>query len=162
MRQILLILLAFTWISIGNAQEPLKLTDFEILNNTSWEGQLTYKDYQSGKMTPVDATMQIKIKNDRIITNVQYTYEPNKNNSSSVKLKKGGTYYGNEKLISNTINNNVRTFVTYYEGKDGGKKADIYITHQFSKDHLKITKEVQYKNETTRFVRNTYKFKKIQ
>jgi len=78
MRQILLILLAFTWISISNAQEPLKLTDFEILNNTSWEGQLTYKDDQSGKMTPVVATMQIKIKNDHIITNVQYTYEPNK------------------------------------------------------------------------------------
>ena len=75
-------------------------------------------------------------------------------------MKKGGTYYGNEKLISNTINNNERAFVTHYQDKDGGKKADIYITHQFSKDRLKITKEVQYKNETTRFVRNTYEFKK--
>lgn len=162
MKMKLLTLLIFGTAITGYAQEPLIISDFEILNNTNWEGKLTYKDYQSGELSTVDATMQMKIKKDRIITNIQYTYEPSKNNSSSVKLKKGGTYYGNEKLISNALKNNQRTFVTYYEGKDNGRKADIYITHTFSKDVLKIIKEVQYKNDDNRFVRNTYEFTKKQ
>ncbi|MCA0153912.1 hypothetical protein [Winogradskyella vincentii] len=162
MKNILLYLSIFGCAVILNAQEPLKISDFEILNNTSWEGQLTYKDYQSGKLSTIDATMQMKIKNDRIITNIQYTYEPNKNNSSSVKLKKDGAYYGNEKVISNSKIDDERIFVTYYEGKDNGRKADIFITHKFDDDNLKIVKEVQYKNDENRFVRNTYQFTKKQ
>ncbi|WP_411895583.1 hypothetical protein [Winogradskyella sp. A2] len=162
MKTTLFTICIFGLLLTGNAQEPLKIEDFQILNNTAWEGKLTYKDYQSGELSSVDATMQMKIKKDRIITNIQYTYEPNKNNSSSVKLKKGGTYYGNEKLISNALENNQRTFVTYYEGKDNGRKADIYITHIFSKDVLKTIKEVQYKYDDKRFVRNTYEFSKKQ
>ena len=134
MKQLLFMMSIISCITISSAHEPLKISDFEILNNTSWEGKLTYKDYQSGELKTVEATMQMAIKNDKIYTNIQYTYEPNKNNSSSVKLKKGGTYYGNEKLISNSLENDHRTFVTFYEGRDDGKKADIYITHSFNKN----------------------------
>ena len=49
-----------------------------------------------------------------------------------------------------------------FKGKDNGRKADIYITHQFDDDSLKIVKEVQYKNDENRFVRNTYQFTKKQ
>ncbi|BAO77057.1 hypothetical protein [Winogradskyella sp. PG-2] len=111
-----------------NAQDPLKLADFEILNNTSWVGQLTYKDYQSGKPTSIDATTQIKIEDEKIVFNIQYTYEPNKNNKSSVKIKKEGTYFGNEKIVNNTLENGIRTFVTTYEGRDDGKKQ-LFILH---------------------------------
>ena len=145
-----------------NAQDLLKTSDFEILNQSSWEGQLTYKDYQSGKLTSIDATMQISISGNKIISDVQYTYEPHKNNKSSVKIKKNGTYYGNEKIISNTMSDGVRTFVTTYTGRDNNQKATMYITHQFSKNAYKVTKEVQYQDGSERFVRNTYDFTKIQ
>jgi len=145
-----------------NAQDTLHISDFEILNHTNWKGTLTYKDYQSGKPRSIDATMQIKIKNEKIITTIQYTYEPNKNNTSSVKIKKNGTYFGNEKIISNSLENGVRTFITSYEGRDNNKKATMYIIHEFSKDYYKFTKEVQYKNSDERFTRNTYEFNAIK
>lgn len=144
-----------------HAQDTLQLSDFEILNNTNWKGQLTYKDYQSGKQTSIDATMQIEIKDDKIVSTMQYTYEPHKNNRSSVKIKKKGTYFGNEKVINNRLENGVRTFVTMYQGKDNGKKATMYITRVFFEDSYTVTKEVQYLNTEERFVRNRYQFNKI-
>ena len=51
-----------------------------------------------------DATMQFKIEGDKIVTNVQYTYEPSKNYKGSVKIKKNGTYFGNEKVVRFTDN----------------------------------------------------------
>jgi len=144
-----------------NAQNTIELADLEILNNTSWEGKLTYKDYQSGKLNTIDATTQIKIDGEKVIYNVQYTYEPNKNNKSSVKIKKNGTYFGNEKVVSNTIENGTRTIVTSYQGKDNGKKATIFMTRQFNNTLYKETKEVQLKGSEERFVRNTYEFTKL-
>ncbi|MFP4846221.1 hypothetical protein [Winogradskyella sp. PE311] len=144
-----------------NAQDTIKLTDFEDFNNTSWTGTLTYKDYQSGKLSHVETTMQVKIEGEKIIYNVQFTYEPNKNNKSSVKIKKNGTYYGNEKVEQNTLENGTRTVVTSYKGKDNGKKATMYITRQFNNKIYKETKEVQITGSNERFVRNTYEFTKL-
>lgn len=155
-----LILSLFVTFTI-NAQDTLNLSDFEILNNSNWEGQLTYKDYQSGNLRSIDATMQIEIKGEKIITKVQYVYEPNKNNTSSVKIKKEGTYLGNEKVLSNTFINGVRTFVTTYEGRDAGKKATMFLTHTFSKNTYKVTKEVQFENTNERMFRNTYEFSRL-
>ena len=152
-----ILLVAFTI----NAQNTLDISDFENLNNTSWKGTLTYKDYQSGELTRIATTMQIKIKGEKLIYKDQYTYEPHKNYTSSVKIKKNGTYYGNEKVLSNSLENGTRIFVTTYEGKDNGKKATMYITRQFSATLFKITKEVQLKNSDKRFMRNTYEFTKL-
>lgn len=144
-----------------NAQDTIQLSDFKILNNTNWKGKLTYKDYQSGKPTSIDATMQIEIDEEKIVYNIQYTYEPKKNNQSSVKIKKNGTYYGSEKVVSNSFENGVRTFVTTYEGRDNGKKATMYMTRQFSDNTYTVTKEVQLKDSKERFIRNTYEFTKL-
>lgn len=158
----------FTTIAIAllvftiQAQDTIKLSDFEILNNTSWSGTLTYKDYQSGELTSIEATTQIKIEGEKIAYNLQYTYEPNKNNKSSVKIKKNGTYFGNERVIRNTLEHTTRTLVTSYQGKDDGKKATLYITRIFNDTSYTVTKEVQFKGTADRFVRNTYKFTKIK
>ena len=143
------------------AQDTLKLSDLEMMNNTSWKGKLSYKDYQSGEITSIDATMQAKIEGEKIVYNVQYTYEPNKNNKSSVKIKKNGTYYGNENVVSNTFENGTRTFVTSYEGKDNGKKATMFITREFNETSYTETKEVLLKGAKERFVRNKYEFTKL-
>lgn len=152
-------LLIFT--TTNFAQEPLKLEHFQILNNSNWKGTLTYKDYQSGKLSIVETTLQIEIKGDKILSNLQYTYEPQKNNKSSVRIKNNGTFFGNEKVVSNTIKDGLRTFVSTYKGKDDGKKAFMYITHTFSQDFYKVVKEVQYEGSDNRFVRNTYEYKRI-
>ena len=144
------------------AQATVSITDFEILNNTSWKGTLTYKDYTSGKQTSIDATSQIQVENGKIASSIQYVYEPSKNNKSTVKIKKNGTYYGNEKVIENTLNNNTRTIITTYKGNDNGKRAIMYKTYKFNDSLYSVTKEVQYLNADNRFVRNTYSFNKNQ
>ena len=144
------------------AQTSVEISDFEILNNRSWEGTLTYTDYQSGKPTDVDATLQITLKNNTVKTAIQYTYEPNKNIKSSVKLKKNGTYYGNERIIENTFENSYRTIKTTFEGKDDNRDATMTITYKFNEDTYTITKFVAYKGSDESLIRNTYKFKKIQ
>lgn len=144
-----------------HAQSSISLSDLEILNNTEWEGKLTYIDYQSGEATSIDTKMQIKIDDGKIIYNMQYVYEPKKNNKSSVSIKKNGTYYGNEKVISNTVNNDSRTIITSYKGKDNGKKATMFISRIFNETNLSIIKKVVFKDGSKPLIRNTYTFTKI-
>jgi len=152
------ILICFT-ISV-NAQDTIALSDFEILNNTSWKGSLTYKDYSSGKQETIPSKLQIKIEDNKIKWSIQYDYEPHKNNKSSVKIKKNGTYYGNEKVVSNIIENGVRTIITTYKGRDNGNKATFFNIHKFDNYNYSLTKEVRLENTAERFVRSTYSLKK--
>lgn len=145
-----------------NAQDTIQLSDFRSLDNTSWEGTLTYRDYQSGQLETVDATMQFKIEDDKIITNVQYTYEPSKNYKGSVKIKKNGTYFGNEKVVSFKEVNGIKTLVTTYQGKDDNRKAKMIITHTLTDNTYTVSKEVVYLDTKERLVRNTYQYTKIQ
>ncbi|WP_157957300.1 hypothetical protein [Winogradskyella tangerina] len=148
--------------SMISAQDTIKISDFESINNTSWKGTLTYTDYQTGKLTDVEATMQFKIENDKIITQVQYTYEPSKNYKGTVKIRKNGTYFGNEKVVSFTEDNGMKTLVTTYTGKDDNRKADMILTHKLTDSTYSVTKEVVYLDTKERLIRNTYNYKKIK
>ena len=161
MKTLITILCLFIFTMNCRSQATLKISDFQSVNNTSWKGELTYKDYQSGKLTSIATTMQIKIEGEKLNSNIQYTYEPNKNNKSSVKLKKNGAYFGNEKVLSNILKNGMRIFVTTYKGKDNGEKASMYITRKFNDSSYTITKEVQLEGTDERFMRNTYEFTKL-
>ena len=149
-------------LTLSFGQNSVTISDFEILNNTKWEGTLTYIDYQSGKPTDIDTKLQIIIEGNKIQSNIQYTYEPHKNYKSSVSIRKKGTYYGNEKIESNTIDNGTRTIVTSYKGKDNGKKATLYITHIFNDSTYNYSKKVVYKKSNDSLIRNIYKFTKIK
>lgn len=105
-----------------NAQDLIKISDFKTIDNTNWKGTLTYTDYQSGELTSIDTKMQLKIEHNKIVSNVQYTYEPKKNRKSIIKIKNNGTFFGNEKVVSFTNNNGTQTLVTTYTGKDNEKK----------------------------------------
>ncbi|MBT8243832.1 hypothetical protein [Winogradskyella sp.] len=144
-----------------NAQDIIKLSNFEGIDNTSWKGKLTYKDYQSGKQETIPCTMQLKIEGDKIVFNQQYTYEPTKNNKSIVKIKKTGTYFGNEKVVCFTRNKDSQTLVTLYRGRDNGKKANMYVTRILTDSTYEVTKEVQYLDTKEKFVRNTYSYTKL-
>ena len=146
-------------IQIAYSQQTVSLSDFEILHETNWQGYLTYKDFSSGETKFVDAIMQILIKDEKIITNLQYIYEPNKNESSKVSIKDNGRYFGSEEVLSNSFENGIRTIVTKYEGKDNGKPALQYKTYRFDNQSFSKTKEVQYVGSEERFIRNAYHFK---
>ncbi len=161
MKNILITLSILCFGLMVQGQDIIKISDFEFLNNTSWEGTLTYTDYQTGKLTDVDATMQIKIENDKILTQVQYTYEPNKNYKGSIKIRKNGTYFGEEKVLSFTDENGTKTLITTYRGKDDNRKADMYMTHTMTDSTYSVSKEVVYLDTKERILRNTYNYTKI-
>ena len=147
--------------TINNAQNKITMSDLEPLNNSEWTGMLTYLDYQSNKLVDIETTLQIKIKDNKVISNMQYIYEPKKNNKSVVKINKNGTYYGNEKIVSNLLENNERIITTTYDGLDDSKKARIFITHTFTDKIYTVSKKVIFKASGDSLIRNTYKFKKI-
>ncbi len=144
------------------AQETLSLDDFKIVNNTSWEGTLTYLDYQSGKPTPVASTMQMRITDNAIETDIQYTYEPNENIKAITKIKKKGTHLGKQKVISKIKKSDgTLQLITMAKGKDDNKKATLFFTYEFNNHRYKVTKEVQFEGSQERFIRNTYDYKRI-
>ena len=88
MKKTFTILCAMCFIINLNAQVTISTNDFKILDNTNWEGTLTYIDYQSGKPTDVATTMQITISEKTIEQAIQYVWEPDKNVNSRTKIKR--------------------------------------------------------------------------
>lgn len=80
------------------AQSRISAADFSILNNTSWQGTLTYIDGQTGNPTDIATTMQIKTDKNIIIQDIQYVWEPDKNVHASTRIRKGGDFSGNKRL----------------------------------------------------------------
>lgn len=158
----IILMLSFMNFSATNAQTTIALDDFKILNNTSWEGTLTYLDYQSGEPVPVSTTMQMKITDKAIETDIQYTYEPNKNVHAITKIRKKGTYLGKQKVISKSINEvGSVILITSAVGKDDNKKATMFYTYEYDNDMYKVTKEVQFEGSSQRFMRNSYHYTKL-
>jgi hypothetical protein len=149
-----------TWNALG--QETITIKDLEILNNTSWKGTLTYIDYETGKPTDVATTLQLSVNENSLITNLQYTYEPNKNVLATTKIKKNGTYFGKQKIINKSITNDgTVTIISKFEGKDDRKKATMFFTYVYNKKSYSVTKEVQYNGQDEKLLRNKYIYTRI-
>ena len=143
-----------------NAQVTVSTNDFKILDNTNWEGTLTYIDYQSGKPTDVATTMQVKITEKTIEQNIQYVWEPDKNVQAITKIKRNGKFIGKQKVVSKIVKEDGSVqIITKAKGKDDEKKATFYYTYEFDSENYSVTKEVQFPNSDERFMRNSYKYK---
>ncbi|MDP4723753.1 MAG: SAC family polyphosphoinositide phosphatase [Crocinitomicaceae bacterium] len=160
MKQSITFLCALCFIININAQVTVSTNDFKILDNTNWEGTLTYIDYQSGKPTDVATTMQVKVTEKTIEQNIQYVWEPDKNVIAITKIKRNGKFIGKQKVVSKIVKENgSMQIITKAEGKDDGKKATFYYTYVFDSENYSVTKEVQFPNSDERFMRNSYKYK---
>ncbi|MFK7757622.1 MAG: hypothetical protein AB8B53_11900 [Flavobacteriales bacterium] len=158
-----LILLCTNFLTLClNAQETISIDDFKILDNTSWEGTLTYLDYSSNELTDIDTKMQVKILENTFEQNIQYVWEPDKNIQAKTKIRKKGKYLGKQKVVSKMVNEDGSIkIVTTYKGKDNGKKATFYFTYEISSHQYKVIKEVQLSGNEVRFMRNMYTYNRI-
>lgn len=160
---IIIVLIVFISVQSIKAQVSISLDDFQILNNTSWKGNLTYINYQDGKPVSIPSTMQMRITDKAIERDIQYSYEPDKNISSITKIRKKGTHLGKQKVIAKSVESDgLIKLVTSYKGKDDNKKATLIYTYEFNNDSFKVTKEVQFEGAEERFMRNTYDYKKVK
>ncbi|MDJ0645754.1 MAG: hypothetical protein QNJ57_07160 [Flavobacteriaceae bacterium] len=145
-----------------SAQATISSEDFQILENSAWEGTLTYKNYSDGKAVSIRTTMQVRIEKNKITYTVQYPDEPKENSTLIKRIRKNGSYFGNEKVLKKmrTPEGKMKV-ITSFEGKDNDQEATMYLIYLFNENELSITKEVQYKNSQKRFIRNSQNYKRI-
>lgn len=160
MKQSIAFLCSVSFIMNVDAQVTASKNDFKILDNTNWEGTLTYIDYQSGKPIDVATTMQVKITENTMEQSIQYVWEPDKNVKAITKIKRNGKYIGKQKVVSKMHKEDGSVqIITTAKGKDDGIKATFYYTYEFDSSNYKVTKEVQFSNSDKRYMRNSYKYK---
>jgi len=161
-KYITLVIVLVTITAHAQLENTVTNEEISILNNTQWAGELMYLDYSSGKETTLKTNMQITTKNNKITMNTQYVYEPSANNKDTIKLKKNGTYFGNEKIIEKTVSKNgVTTIITTFEANDDNTPATLFKTYVFSGTEFSVTKEVQFENTKEKFVRNRVTYTKL-
>jgi hypothetical protein len=159
---ITLTIVLFTFILNAQSDTSLTIEEIKVLHNTQWTGELMYVNYGDGKEVTLETRMQIDIKKNKIVMRTQYVNEPSANSKSTIKLKKNGTYFGNEKLVEKSISaDGTLTLVTTYEGRDNNEPATIYNTFVFDGYHFSITKEVLFKDAEKRFIRNKSTYTKL-
>lgn len=157
---ILLFNLVFTTILVG--QTTVSIADIQTLDNTSWTGNLMYINYLDGQPVNLRTTMQIEIKGNQIIMRTQFTDEPGANSKSSIKLKKGGSYFGSEKIIERTkLKDGTLKIVTTFKGKDDNKSASMFKIYLIGENDFSITKTVIFENSQEQLVRNKYTYLKV-
>ncbi|HQU39426.1 MAG TPA: hypothetical protein PLI89_06120 [Chitinophagales bacterium] len=156
---LLLLLMSFCQLQ---AQSRISAADFSILNNTSWQGTLTYIDGQTGNPTDIATTMQIKTDKNIIIQDIQYVWEPDKNVHASTRIRKGGRFLGKQKVISiNYQDGDTIEIVTSASGKEHGTKAEFQYTYNFGPDHYVVTKNARLEGSQSFQLSNTYRYTRI-
>ena len=158
----IILFVSFAFTGSITAQEKVEASDIKILHNTKWMGSLMYIDCSSGKETYLKTEMQLEVKANKIVMSTQYNDEPKANSKGAIKLKKGGTYFGKEKIIEKTMQENgVLKIVTLFDGRDNNKQATIYKTYLFNDKIYTVIKEVQLKGSKEKFIRNKYSYTRI-
>jgi len=141
-------------------QPKVTIADFENLDNSKWIGNLKYVNYGDGHEVTLKTTMQIFLEGNKILINTQYPDEPKANSKESIKIKKDGTYLGNEEIIEKNQEMGTMKLVTKYRGKDNNKSAIIYKTYTLSENEYSVEKSVDYLNSEQKIWRNRYNYKR--
>ena len=152
------------WIAFNlMGQAKATASDFEKYDNTSWEGNLMYVNYGDGKEMNLRTTMQLKVKNNTIYFDTQYTDEPSANGTGKIKIRKDGRYFGKEEVIEKEIlENGDLKVVTRFEGKDDNKTALIKKTYVIGDKLFSITKKVIYKKSDKTILRNKITYNRLR
>jgi hypothetical protein len=163
MKLLFTLIISVCFLSTLKSQSKVEISDFEILNNSNWTGTLFYRNYSDDKEVTLKATLQISLKRNTITTKIKFPGEPKANSEDKIKLRKNGTYFGNEKIIIKEIlEDGTIKIITVYEGKDNNRKASIYNTYLFNEKMFVITKEIQYMSTEDKFIRNKQTYKRVQ
>lgn len=141
---ILNIILLFSLSSYGQTQ--ITPDDLKSIVGT-WEGSITYLDYQTNKPFSMAANLIVEMgrNENTLVLNNLYPNEPNANNSEKIKMSKNGTMLNSHLVtLREEIENGQTQIQTEHKGKDDNKKALIRFTYHIGKNIFLIRKEVQF------------------
>ena len=125
----------------------------------SWEGNLTYLDYTSGKPFTMLANIKISLTADKkgYIMAYEYPKEPHANAKDTTAIV--GSLFGNDKIIEFKRDSaDGFTLVTEVDGEDGNENKKAILRHQylFLKNTFTITKSVKFQGTDKWIKRNEY------
>ncbi len=129
----------------------------------SWEGNITYLDYQTNKPFTMSANLiveQGKDENSLVLNNI-YPNEPKANNTDKIKISKNGSQLNKNKVTSRELLKNGQIqILTEHAGKDDNQKALIRNTYIISKNLFLIRKEVQFEGTDDWIKRSELNYKR--
>lgn len=129
----------------------------------SWEGTITYLDYQTNKPFTMSANVNISSSKKEGLYLLQYIYptEPNANSKEKLRLSKDGKSINKREIIlSERLDNGSLKIHVLKKGKDDRKTAQLRYTYLISDFEFIILKEVQFVEESDWIKRSEYRFKK--
>jgi len=113
----------------------------------TWEGSITYLDYQTNKPFSMAANLIVEngSNENTLVLNNFYPDEPKANNSEKIKVSKNGTILNKHSVTQREeLENGNIQIQTEHKGKDDNKKALIRYTYLIGKNTFSIRKEVQF------------------
>ena len=125
----------------------------------SWQGNLTYLDYSSGKPFTMLANIKISLTADSrgYIMAYEYPKEPHANSKDTTAIV--GPFFGKDKIVEFKRDSAEGfTFVTEVEGEDGNENRKAILRHQYllQKNTFTITKSVKFQGTDNWIKRNEY------
>ena len=129
----------------------------------SWEGTITYLDYQTNKAFTMAANLIVekgKDENSLVLHNI-YPNEPKANSSDKIKVTKDGTML-NKHLVTKReeLENGQIQIQTQHKGKDDNKKALVRYTYIIGRNLFLIKKEIQFQEAGDWIKRSELSYKK--
>ncbi|MBN9297536.1 MAG: hypothetical protein J0I41_11020 [Filimonas sp.] len=169
MKQLIGVLAMLMFINNVKAQEGkravLHFSDLKQFEG-AWSGDLCYKDYQSGKMQRIQASIKIKWQTGRTwIVEYDYPREPGHKSTDVYTLNTHGDSLSNTRIIEKKrLHPGGISFTTESKGKDGNddQQALFHYIWRMEGDSLQIAKMVRYAHTDTFFLRNTYLLKLVK
>jgi len=129
----------------------------------SWEGTITYLDYQTNKPFTMPANLLVeKGKNENsLVLNNLYPNEPKANNSDKIKVTKNGTFL-NKHLVTKReqLANGQIQIQTEHKGNDDNKTAQIRYIYLVGQHLFLIRKEVRFNQGGDWIKRSEFSYKR--
>ncbi len=127
----------------------------------SWEGTITYLDYQTNTPFSMPANLIVeegKNESTLILKNI-FPDEPKANYSEKIKISKNGTLL-NKQTITQRIEDEdgLVQIQTEFQGKDDHKEAIIRYTYILSENIFLIRKEVQFQPDEDWIKRSEFSY----
>ena len=134
--------------------------ELDILTGDKWVGELTYQDYagEETKTMPVELIVT-KIKAGVYQFSYFYPDEPKANSTTKIKINSDGTKIAGKRIIKANKKPDGSIFIQADgKGSDNREAAWFYFTYNLSSNKFSTKKEVQFKGDDKKFVRNEYHF----
>lgn len=153
MKTTLLLLIALLW-----QTATLKPTDLDSLAGKHWIGTLTYLDYGTGKLTPIETELVVTIKGPGAYDwTTSYPKEPGHNSTDVVLISADGKLLDGETVKERVQSTDGLKIITEKTGTDNNKAARFRYTYLIAQSTFFRKKEVCYEGQTNWFMRNELK-----